>query len=277
MQNNLCMAHEVTERFVKCVEHLVENQTVKSIRQFALSLDAHPQNVSLIFSGKRDVTIDLVQSAIQMYDLNPSYIFKGKGTYLCEEDQNIALVNEDKIHYVPVAAHAGYAEQYNDPVFLGDLVKFSLPDYKFYQGEYRCFDIAGDSMEPSLFAGEKVVCSLVEFGPHRLSLRTNHVYVIVLESGVLVKRVTKSQDGQSVQLISDNDYYEPYLVPVQEIKQIWYVEIKISPFMPSPNNMRQSFHNEMDEMRRTIVKQADAIVSLNQTMEKMLKMNRSMV
>jgi hypothetical protein len=275
------MSSLVTKRFIACLELLREREVIKSVRQFAITLDFHPQNLNDILKGKRDVTIDLIKCAVEAYHFNPVYIFTGEGDLIvheegAREDFGLEAKSEEKILYVPVAAQAGYAEQFNDPVFMEELVSFSLPDYKFRHGVYRCFDVAGDSMEPSLFSGDKVVCSAIDFINHAGSIRNNHVYVIVLESGILIKRVQNTiRENNSLTMLSDNTYYQPYDIPVAEVKELWHVEVRISPYLPSPHNIRNGFHDEMEDMKKIIDQQSRSILMLNQTVEKLLRQNRA--
>ena len=236
-----------------------------------------------IMKGKRDVTIDLLKNTIEVYQINPSYIFSGIGSPFNEDgiEQQSSVKNHistERILHVPVSAYAGYTEQFHDEVFLDDLVSFSLPDYKFQHGTYRCFDIAGDSMEPSLFAGDKVVCSQVDNNNLYSSVRNNLVYVVVLDRSVVIKRViNKIRESGKFTLISDNNFYEPFDVSVNEVREIWHVEVKISPYLPSPNNIRNAFHEEMDGMKKIIDHQSRSIQTLNQTVEKLLKQHRALV
>lgn len=278
------MCNIVTDRFVLCLENLKERNEVKSARQFAIAVDYHPQNLNDIIKGKRDVTIDLIKNATEIFKINPVYIFTGQGSMFLDSDDILqfastsAPLSLEKIIYVPTAAHAGYTDQYNDPVFLEDLVSFSLPDYKFQHGTYRCFDIVGDSMEPSLFAGDKVVCSLVDNNNFYSSVRNNLVYVVVLDGSLVVKRViNKVREDQTMLMCSDNNFYQPYTVDVNEIREIWHVEVKISPYLPSPNNIRNAFHEEMNDVKDTVKAQSTAIQILNQTVEKLLKQNRAIM
>ncbi|MEZ4912241.1 MAG: S24 family peptidase [Saprospiraceae bacterium] len=272
------MCNIVTQRFVKCIQHLKDDNGVKSIRQFALALDYHPQNLNEIIKGNRDVTIELIRAAADEFKFNPTYVFTGEGNMFLEhEDQGTKPTSPlEKILYVPVAAHAGYAEQFQDQQFLTELTYFSLPDYKFQHGTYRCFDIAGDSMEPSLYSGDKVVCSLVDNNNFYSSVRNNLVYVVVTNGGILVKRlINHVMDKQSIELVSDNSYYAPQFLQITEIKEIWTVEVKISPYLPSPKNMRNGFYDEMESMRQVMESQASAIKTLNLTIEKLLRSSRS--
>jgi len=278
------MCNIVTERFVSCLEKLKDRNEIKSIRQFALAVDYHPQNLNDIMKGKRDVTIELIKNSAEIYKINPQYIFTGNGSMFSDEEivQHPSPVQQykslEKIVYVPTAAHAGYTEQFHDPIFLEDLVSFSLPDYKFQHGTYRCFDIMGDSMEPSLYAGDKVVCSYIDSNNFYSSVRNNLVYVIVMDGSLVVKRVlNKVRENRTMIMLSDNSYYQPYEVAIEDIREIWHVEVKISPYLPSPNNIRNAFHEEMDGMKKIIDQQSKSIQMLNHTVEKLLKQNRSVV
>jgi phage repressor protein C with HTH and peptisase S24 domain len=278
------MCNIVTERFISCLEKLKDSNEIKSIRQFALAVDYHPQNLNDIMKGKRDVTIELIKNAAEIYKINTQYIFTGLGSMFSDEEivQHPSSAQQfkslEKIVYVPTAAHAGYTEQFHDPVFLDDLVSFSLPDYKFQHGTYRCFDIMGDSMEPSLYAGDKVVCSQVDSNNFYSSVRNNLVYVIVMDGSLVVKRVlNKVRENRTMMMLSDNSYYQPYEVAIEQIREIWHVEVKISPYLPSPNNIRNAFHEEMDGMKKIIDQQSKSIQMLNHTVEKLLKQNRSVV
>lgn len=283
-QSVFAMCNIVTKRFIDCIEKLRETTGIKSNRQFAISLDYLPQNFNDIMKSKRDVTIDLIKKAAEIFKINPTYIFTGEGFMLMDDEEaGHAAAHEhhksfERIVYVPTAVHAGYVEQFRDPVFLEDLVSFSLPDYKFQHGQFRCFDITGDSMEPSLFAGDKVVCSQVDGNNLYSAIRNNHVYVVVTDNALVIKRViNRIRERKTIELISDNTYYEPFEIPAEEIREVWHVQVKISPYLHSPNNLRNAFHEEMDEMKSTIEHQSKSIQMLNQTLEKLLRQNRAVV
>ena len=276
----------VTERFIECHNKLLESKKVPSSRQFALALDFLPQSLGEILKKRRDVTLELARKAIEVFDFNPTYLFTGKGDYFTSSEKNnssnvLAVVTDDcgdeKIVHVPVAAQAGYGGQLHDPAFVGDLPTFSLPGEKFKMGTYRCFDISGDSMEPTLFDGDKVVCSYID-PQYWDSIKDNYVYVVVSESGVVVKRArNRIKDLQHLELFSDNSYYNPYIMQLEEIREIWYVNVKISPFMPSPSHVRNALHSELNDLRKTIINQTTLIKNLNTTIETIMKTNAARI
>ena len=274
------MSNIVTQRFVKCHDKLKAENQVRSSRQFALSLDYLPQSLSEILKGRRDVTIELLRKAVEKYKINPVYIYTGEGPMFMSEEGDksfrvltiVTNSNEDeRIVHVPVPAQAGYAVDMSDPTFIQDLPHFTLPDYKYKVGTHRSFDVAGDSMEPTLFEGDKVICSYLEPTIWETAIKDNYVYVVVTRGDVVVKRAYNFlKEKQYLELRSDNQFYEPYQLNLGDIREIWYVRAKISPFLPSPQNIKRYLYDEMQELKQTINNQSKLISNLNETVEKLL-------
>ena len=57
------MNNIVTQRFVKCLKQLKTDGVVRSMRQYALSVDYLPQSLSEILKERRDVTIELLRKS----------------------------------------------------------------------------------------------------------------------------------------------------------------------------------------------------------------------
>lgn len=264
----------VTQRFIKCHDKLRAENRVRSSRQFALSLDYLPQSLSEILKGRRDVTIELLRKAVEKYKINPIYVYTGEGPmFMSEEDHTsfrlLTIVTnaeeDERIVHVPVPAQAGYAGELSNPTFIQDLPTYTLPDYKYKVGTHRSFDVAGDSMEPTLFEGDKVVCSFVEPALWESSLKDNYVYVVVTRADVLVKRVINRIKAENrLELVSDNPYYDPYTVDINELREIWYVRAKVSPFLPSPQNIQNYLIEEIRELKSTLKQQTELIKALSQ-------------
>ncbi len=109
---------------------------------------------------------------------------------------------------MPVKAAAGYLAGYADPDFIDELNTFTLP--MLCGGNYRAFEIIGDSMLPtqsgSVIVGEKV--------EDIDGIKTSNTYIVVSRNeGIVYKRVLKSNRSKNkVTLVSDNPLYEPYQV-----------------------------------------------------------------
>ncbi|EJF53739.1 putative transcriptional regulator [Saprospira grandis DSM 2844] len=274
----------VTERFIHCHDQLKKEQRIRSSRQFALSLDYLPQSLSEILKKRRDVTIELLRKAIDAYKLNPVYLFSGEGPLFMTEDEQANLKvltvvtnshNDERIVHVPVPAQAGYASESKDPTFIQELPNYTLPDYKYKVGTHRSFDLSGDSMEPTLFEGDKVVCSYLEPSLWASSLKDNYVYVVVTKGDVLIKRIHNHiKAEQKLLLFSDNTYYDPLEMSVKDIQEIWYVRAKISPFLPSPSNINNMLRSEMEELRKMVQNQSNIIQNLYNTIETLVEQTK---
>ncbi len=256
---------------------------MRSSRQFAISLDYLPQSLSEILKGRRDVTIELLRKTIEKYKVNPVYVFTGEGPmFMSEEDHKSFRVltivsdsaDDEQIVHVPVPAQAGYAGELANPSFIQDLPVFTLPDYKYRVGTHRSFDVAGDHMEPTMYEGDKVVCSFLEPTLWENSVKDNYVYVIVTRADILIKRaINEIKEYKRLQLLSDNQFYNIQHVNVGDIREIWYVRAKISPFLPSPRNIQKNLVEEIRELKQTLKNQEDVIKSLQQTIHQLAAVN----
>jgi hypothetical protein len=121
------------------------------------------------------------------------------------------------VPFVPVKAAAGYLAGYADPEFLDELNTFTLP--MLAPGDYRAFEIIGDSMLPtpsgSVIVGEKV--------DSIKDVKNSNTYIVVSNSdGVVYKRIITNDDHKNkLTLLSDNPLYEPYQVNSQDIVEVW--------------------------------------------------------
>ena len=148
---------------------------------------------------------------------NDSYMERRRAL---KSDKSISLAS--MVTFVPVKAAAGYLAGYADPEFLDELNTFTLP--MLAPGDYRAFEIIGDSMLPtpsgSVIVGEKV-------GSFK-EVKNSNTYIVVSNAdGVVYKRIITNDDRSNngkedkLTLLSDNPLYEPYQVNATDIVEIW--------------------------------------------------------
>ena len=142
----------------------------------------------------------------------------GKGGSYLDQRRKLKMASESNtIQFVPLKAAAGYLNGYADPDFLDELNTFTLP--MLAPGQYRAFEIVGDSMLPtpsgSVIVGEKVD----DFE----DVKNSNTYVVLSKSdGVVYKRIMKNTKSKNkLTLISDNPVYEPYNVNSDEVLEVW--------------------------------------------------------
>lgn len=146
-----------------------------------------------------------------------------KETFLERRRQQKLGSSRQNIVFVPVKAAAGYLAGFNDDEFIDELNAFTLP--MLGAGNYRAFEIAGDSMLPTP-SGSVVVCHKVEGWD---DIRSNEAYIVVTNrEGIVYKRVMKSNRAKSkVTLVSDNPQYDPYSVSMDDVLEIWQADAVI--------------------------------------------------
>ncbi len=145
-----------------------------------------------------------------------SYLMKRRQQKMMSADRNV-------IHFVPVKAVAGYLAGYADSEFIDELNTFTLP--MLSGGNYRAFEIIGDSMLPtpsgSIIVGEKV--------NSMDDVKSNQAYIVVSRNeGIVYKRIVKNnKTKQKVSLVSDNPTYQPYQVNAEDIVELWLAQVVI--------------------------------------------------
>jgi transcriptional regulator with XRE-family HTH domain len=143
--------------------------------------------------------------------------------------------NRENVEYVPIKAKAGYAAGYNDPKFIADLPKYTLPNLA-KERSYRIFPTIGDSMLP-IPENSEIVASFVQ---DWTTIKDQTLCVVILreQQDFVFKQVTLK--GDAFLLSSLNTQYEPYTVPVSEVLEIWEFERYFSSGLPEQNQDLQT-------------------------------------
>jgi len=93
-------------------------------------------------------------------------------------------------------------------------------------GNYRAFEIIGDSMMPtpsgSIIVGEKL--------DSMDDVKNNFAYIVVSKNeGIVYKRLVKNNRAKNkITLVSDNPSFQPYQVNAEDIIELWHAQAVIS-------------------------------------------------
>jgi transcriptional regulator with XRE-family HTH domain len=107
--------------------------------------------------------IEVLEVVADMFKLTLDEILRkdlseNKGSYISKRRAQKLAAGRADIPFVPVKAAAGYLAGFADPEFVDELNTFTLP--MLSGGDYRAFEIIGDSMMPtpsgSVIVGEKI-------------------------------------------------------------------------------------------------------------------------
>ena len=177
---------------------------------------------------------------------------KSQGSNLRVLSISVDKDDNENIELVPVKASAGYLNGFSDPQYIHDLPKFQLPIPSLKQGTYRAFEIKGDSMLP-IQSGSIIIG---EYLDNWNDIKIGDTYVIISKNeGVVYKRAgNKFKEERELKLVSDNKVYDPYLVPAEDILEIWKAKAYLSTALPepTPEPTIETLSNMMAQMQKSI-------------------------
>jgi phage repressor protein C with HTH and peptisase S24 domain len=141
---------------------------------------------------------------------------------------------KEGIRFVSIAAQAGYSRKITEPIFERQLEKLYIPGFPYRGDRYQVWEIEGNSMEPKFKEHFHVLSERVE-PEYWATIKEFYVYVVVTEEGVLIKRIKRSKQPGHWVMISDNKtLYEPFLMPIELVKELWLVKRKMDWEMSPP-------------------------------------------
>jgi transcriptional regulator with XRE-family HTH domain len=215
----------------------IANKNLKYLRklrgwtqeEFAQKLRIKRSLLGAYEEERADPRIDILEVVADMFkltldDLLRKDISDTKTNYIAKRRAQKLTSGRTDIPFVPIKAAAGYLAGYGDPEFIDELNTFTLP--MLAGGDYRAFEIVGDSMMPtpsgSVIVGERIQ-SLDE-------VKTNQTYIVVSKNdGIVYKRLMKNNKQKNkMTLISDNPSYQPYTVNADDILEVWQAQMIIS-------------------------------------------------
>ena len=171
-------------------------------------------DISKIFGVSIDNLVSQDLSRLPQKEWKARPLSRGKEVLAIKVDHS----HKENIELVYQKASAGYLSGYQDPEFVKDLPKISLPVLPRNK-TYRAFEIQGDSMLPvqpgSIIFGEYI--------ENATAIKNGKLYILVTrQEGIVFKRVFNFADQEEkFLLVSDNRQYVPYTVDVHDILEIW--------------------------------------------------------
>ena len=215
----------------------ISNQNLKYLRklrgwtqeEFANKLNIKRSLLGAYEEERADPRMEVLEVVCDMFKLTMDDILRkdlsdSKSNYMARRRSMKLLSGRTEIPFVPMKAAAGYLAGYADPEFIDELNTFTLP--MLTGGNYRAFEIIGDSMLPtpsgSVIVGEKVD----DFE----ALKNNAACIVVSRhEGIVYKRVQRNTKLRNkLTLISDNPAFHPYTVNSEEIMEMWQAQLVIS-------------------------------------------------
>jgi phage repressor protein C with HTH and peptisase S24 domain len=202
---------------------VISNATWKRIQTYLSTLNKVDFSQDVNFLGKAS------QETSRTKNHQPYYLERRE-----QKKETISL----QVPLVGIKAQAGYIKGFEHVDYMDTLDKYSLPPGVNPLGAvWSYFEVDGESMEPTLYAGDVILASML---PHEDwgDVKNFCVYILLTGDQLLVKRVFRKNDKEWV-LISDNEEVAPQvLVPVSSIKQVWTFRRHIRSRVPQPKDFK---------------------------------------
>ena len=215
----------------------ISNQNLKYLRklrgwtqeEFAQKLRIKRSLLGAYEEERAEPRIDVLEVVCDIFKLTLDEILRkdlsdSKSNYLAKRRAMKLAAGRPDIPFVPVKAAAGYLAGYADPDFVDELNTFTLP--MLSGGNYRAFEIMGDSMLPTP-SGAVIVCEKVN---DLENVKNNTACIVVSRNeGIVYKRVQKNGRTKSkLTLVSDNPVYHPYTVNAEDVLEMWQAQVVIA-------------------------------------------------
>lgn len=152
-------------------------------------------------------------------DVNTQWLLTGQGPMLKTEEESPTIpaateqppTEPEGIPLIPLNAMAG--------TFTGEasVMGFECERYvvPIFKGADFLIPVKGSSMYPKYSSGDIVACQRVPMS--NLFFQWNKVYVIDTDQGALIKRIKPGTTPGCVLIVSDNEAYDPFELPISSI------------------------------------------------------------
>ena len=194
----------------------------------------------LLFLSEKGIDLNWIytgEGEIFLQDSLKKYKFEQAGSAVSAEagiipfygKKPIEIITVDKaglsqIAMVPMKVSAGYTAYCHDREFIEELTVFSLPDFQF--GNFRAFEIMGNSMELTIMSQDWVVGERILAASQ---LKDGAIYVIVTSGNIICKRIINRVSRQGLIILkSDNPDYEEQTIEPGEILEMWMVRARLT-------------------------------------------------
>lgn len=136
----------------------------------------------------------------------------------------------------------------------------SLPRWLLRHGNYAVFPVVGDSMEPTFYARDYVLCRFLPKTEWD-DLREDAVAVIVSESlGLQLKRLTFRMGEGYVRCKSDNRQHPYYQLDLDDVLEVWRFEWRIT---SNAHNPTEGLAERMNTLEETLEDMRALVEELN--------------
>ena len=215
---------------------------------------------SLIENSQNGIVADHIIKLSKLYNVSADYILTGDKSYI--------KIGRDS-GFVPLLrghAHAGYLKDINNDDFFDITDWFRIPGFDMTKDK-TLFEVDGDSMAPTIFPGDILVCQV---HTNIENVLDGSAVVIITVDGVMVKRIKNDGDSEYLQMENDNkDQQELKRLKKKDIKRILMVSGKISNVLIPQNDL--TGNNKMVDLEESVTFLKKELFEMNKKLNSFLE------
>ena len=210
----------VSERFIKCVEYLIESRKLRNQAELVRSMGLSKGYVSQLMSGKREPSETIVSNLCARFpELNPQWIQTGEGEMLQDAGPQPGdeFVDPNTVPLLPIFAQAGSLSGWSEGVEEVKCERVISP----VKDVDMAVHIYGESMSPDIPNGavcyvRRITGRVIDYG---------RAYILDTVDGPVVKYLMPGVDDEHVRCISANKdpMFAEYEVQKSDILGIYRV------------------------------------------------------
>ncbi len=243
----------VNDRIIELIKALNMSEYAFT-KQLGYSSNSTIQRITTGVNGKRALPgYETLMGIIKTFKVNPTWLMMGKGEMFLknphliphliphlnevngppeyEKTITVAENGHQNIILIDQKAAAGYTQGIRDIDYVESLPAFNMPGLS--NNSFRAFELSGDSMEPTMWQGDWLICQQLEA---LKDVREGYVHVVILQDGSIVAKRAVPESG-GLLLKSDNRAYVPYKVKKEEIFEVWRAIRRVTSYLSAPQNL----------------------------------------
>lgn len=177
--------------------------------------------LSRAITNGTDIQAKWITAIVENYPyVSADWLLTGKGEMITSSESSqkkmvkVSEQSQEGIPLIPLDAMAGYFEG-EMQVLLRDCERYIVPGMP--RADFL-ITVKGDSMMPSYFPGDIVACVRVPIKD--VFFQFGRVYVLDTNQGSIIKRIEKSEDDESILIVSENEKYSPFTLHLSQVRSI---------------------------------------------------------
>lgn len=200
------------KRLLQAVDYLKDNGKARTHEEIAQLTGIRRPFISAAIRG--DFSRITQGNLSKFADAYSEYINK---EWLIDGIGNMEVPRGDKRKYIPIQVAAGFQGMSLNSVRDFECEFVSLDE--LYGQNCNCVVRAkGDSMFPTIFDGDYIMCQKIDTS---LEINPNDIYIVDSKEGAVIKRL--KLDGDNLIAKSDNPRYESFTIPMESVISIFKV------------------------------------------------------